>query len=56
MIFILYDRYARLLKWSALGLLAYVVALTVPNRWANVAHAIVWPRVVLYVGLRISDP
>ncbi|RDV00577.1 NRAMP family divalent metal transporter [Trinickia dinghuensis] len=44
-IFIPYDRYARLLKWIALVLLAYVaVALVVPIHWGDVAHAIVLPR------------
>lgn len=47
-IFVPYDRYARLLKWPALALLAYVaVALIVPIRWADVAQAIVRPRVSL---------
>ncbi|VXC17980.1 Iron transporter [Burkholderia sp. 8Y] len=43
-----YDRYARLLKWIALALLAYVaVALIVPIQWGDVAHAIVLPHVSL---------
>ena len=43
-IFVPYDRYARLLKWTALALLSYVaVALVVPVRWADVARAIVLP-------------
>ena len=47
-IFVPYDRYARLLKWTALALLAYVaVALIVPIRWSDVAVAIVRPRVSL---------
>lgn len=45
-IFIPYERYARLLKWTALSLLAYVaVVLVVPVKWNEVAHAIVLPRV-----------
>ena len=45
-IFVPYDRYARLLKWTALALLAYVaVALVVPIRWGDVLHAIVQPHV-----------
>lgn len=47
-IFVPYDQYARLLKWIALVLLAYVaVALIVPIPWSAVAHAIVLPRVSL---------
>jgi Mn2+/Fe2+ NRAMP family transporter len=47
-IFVPYDRYARLLKWTALSLLAYVaVAVIVPIRWGDVAHAIVLPRISL---------
>ena len=43
-IFVPYDRYARLLKWTALVLLAYVaVALIVPIHWGDVAQAIVMP-------------
>ncbi|AZQ53050.1 Nramp family divalent metal transporter [Burkholderia cenocepacia] len=43
-----YDRYARLLKWTALTLLAYVaVALIVPVNWADVGRAIVLPRAQL---------
>lgn len=43
-VFVPYDRYARLLKWIALTLLAYVaVALILPIRWADVGHAIVMP-------------
>ncbi|TGN92980.1 Nramp family divalent metal transporter [Burkholderia sp. USMB20] len=41
-----YDRYARLLKWTALVLLAYVaVALIVPVPWGEVGRALVLPRV-----------
>jgi NRAMP (natural resistance-associated macrophage protein)-like metal ion transporter len=44
-IFVPYERYARLLKWIALTLLAYVaVALILPIRWGDVAHALVQPR------------
>lgn len=44
-IFVPYDRYARLLKWIALVLLAYVaVALIVPVKWGDVARSIVMPR------------
>lgn len=47
-IFVPYERYARLLKWTALALLAYVaVALILPIRWGDVAHAIVRPRIPL---------
>ena len=47
-IFVPYDRYARFLKWTALALLAYVaVALIVPVRWGDVAHAIARPRISL---------
>lgn len=47
-IFVPYDRYARLLKWTALALLAYVaVALIVPIPWGDVAYAIVLPRISL---------
>jgi NRAMP (natural resistance-associated macrophage protein)-like metal ion transporter len=47
-IFIPYDRYARLLKWTALVLLSYVVvALVVPVKWGDVAHAIVLPHATL---------
>ncbi|MDN7430981.1 Nramp family divalent metal transporter [Burkholderia sp. AU45388] len=43
-VFVPYDRYARLLKWTALTLLAYVaVALIVPVNWAEVGRAIVRP-------------
>ncbi|WP_063551925.1 Nramp family divalent metal transporter [Burkholderia territorii] len=43
-IFVPYDRYARLLKWTALILLAYVaVALIVPVPWGEVGRAIVRP-------------
>ncbi|KWA09726.1 Nramp family divalent metal transporter [Burkholderia territorii] len=43
-IFVPYDRYARLLKWTALILLAYVaVALIVPVPWREVGRAIVRP-------------
>ncbi|AOI60303.1 iron transporter [Burkholderia diffusa] len=45
-IFVPYDRYARLLKWTALILLAYVaVALIVPVPWGEVGRAIVRPRI-----------
>ncbi|WP_175909438.1 divalent metal cation transporter [Burkholderia sp. BCC1640] len=45
-IFVPYDRYARLLKWIALVLLAYVaVALIVPVHWGEVGRAIVRPHV-----------
>ncbi|WP_155754228.1 NRAMP family divalent metal transporter, partial [Burkholderia vietnamiensis] len=44
-IFVPYDRYARLLKWTALALLAYVaVALIVPVDWGEVGRALVRPR------------
>jgi NRAMP (natural resistance-associated macrophage protein)-like metal ion transporter len=47
-IFVPYDQYARLLKWTALVLLAYVaVALIVPIHWGDVLHAIVLPRASL---------
>lgn len=47
-IFVPYDKYASLLKWTALVLLAYVaVALIVPVRWADVAYAIVRPHATL---------
>lgn len=47
-IFVPYDQYARLLKWAALVLLAYVaVALIVPIHWGDVARAIVLPQVSL---------
>ncbi|MEI6003202.1 divalent metal cation transporter [Paraburkholderia bengalensis] len=47
-IFVPYERYARLLKWTALALLAYVaVAFIVPVRWGDVARAIVLPRISL---------
>ncbi|KXU82520.1 iron transporter [Paraburkholderia monticola] len=50
-IFVPYDRYARILKWSALSLLAYVaVAFIVPIPWGEVAHAIVLPRISLTSG------
>ncbi|KAB0643475.1 Nramp family divalent metal transporter [Burkholderia latens] len=43
-IFVPYERYARLLKWTALALLAYVaVALVVPVDWGDVGRAIVLP-------------
>ena len=45
-IFVPYERYARLLKWTALALFAYViVALIVPIRWVDVVHAIVRPQI-----------
>ncbi|RQS10292.1 NRAMP family divalent metal transporter [Burkholderia sp. Bp8998] len=45
-IFVPYDRYARLLKWIALVLLAYVaVALIVPVRWGEVGRAIARPHI-----------
>ena len=47
-IFLPYERYARILKWTALVLLAYVaVALVVPVRWSDVAYAIVRPQMSL---------
>ncbi|EKS9793839.1 MULTISPECIES: NRAMP family divalent metal transporter [Burkholderia] len=47
-VFVPYERYARLLKWTALILLAYVaVALIVPIRWSEVGRAIVWPHIAL---------
>ncbi|MDS0857130.1 divalent metal cation transporter [Burkholderia pseudomultivorans] len=47
-IFVPYDRYARLLKWTALVLLAYVaVALIVPVPWSEVGRAIVRPHIQL---------
>ncbi|NIF41784.1 divalent metal cation transporter [Burkholderia sp. Tr-862] len=47
-IFVPYDRYARLLKWTALTLLAYVaVALIVPVPWGEVGRAIVLPHIQL---------
>ena len=47
-IFVPYDRYARLLKWTALTLLAYVaVALIVPVPWHEVGRAIVLPQIQL---------
>ena len=47
-VFVPYDRYARLLKWTALTLLAYVaVALIVPVSWAEVGRAIVQPHAQL---------
>ncbi len=50
-IFVSYDRYARLLKWAALVLFAYViVALIVPMQWRDVVQAIVLPRVSMTSG------
>ncbi|HWT37146.1 MAG TPA: divalent metal cation transporter [Paraburkholderia sp.] len=50
-IFLPYERYARILKWSALSLLAYVaVALVVPIRWTEVVHAVAMPRMSLTSG------
>ncbi|WP_175824365.1 divalent metal cation transporter [Burkholderia sp. BCC0419] len=47
-VFVPYDRYSRLLKWTALTLLAYVaVALIVPVRWPEVGRAIVQPHAQL---------
>ncbi len=47
-IFVPYDSYARLLKWTALTLLAYVaVALIVPVPWHEVGRAIVLPHIQL---------
>ncbi|SDR45686.1 NRAMP family divalent metal transporter [Paraburkholderia tuberum] len=47
-IFVPYDSYARVLKWTALSLLAYVaVAFIVPIPWAEVARAVVLPRISL---------
>ncbi|RZF28443.1 divalent metal cation transporter [Paraburkholderia sp. UYCP14C] len=47
-IFVPYESYARILKWTALSLLAYVaVAFIVPIPWGEVARAIVLPRVSL---------
>ncbi|WP_269504528.1 NRAMP family divalent metal transporter [Burkholderia sp. IMCC1007] len=47
-IFVPYERYARLLKWTALILLSYVaVALIVPVSWSDVGRAIVRPHVQL---------
>ncbi len=47
-IFVPYDRYASILKWTALSLLAYVaVAFIVPIHWGDVAHAIVLPKMSL---------
>ncbi|MBC8721269.1 divalent metal cation transporter [Paraburkholderia sp. 31.1] len=47
-IFVPYDSYARVLKWTALSLLAYVaVAFIVPIPWGEVARAVVLPRISL---------
>ncbi|MDR8032021.1 Nramp family divalent metal transporter [Burkholderia cenocepacia] len=47
-VFVPYDRYSRLLKWTALTLLAYVaVAVIVPVDWADVGRAIVRPHAQL---------
>jgi NRAMP (natural resistance-associated macrophage protein)-like metal ion transporter len=47
-IFVPYDSYARILKWTALSLLAYVaVAFIVPIPWGEVGRAIVLPRISL---------
>ncbi len=47
-IFVPYERYARLLKWSALSLLAYVaVALVVPIKWSDVGRAVAMPHIEL---------
>ncbi|MEX3894057.1 NRAMP family divalent metal transporter [Paraburkholderia sp. BR10954] len=47
-IFVPYESYARILKWTAVSLLAYVaVALIVPIPWGEVARAIVLPRISL---------
>ncbi|MBB5464324.1 NRAMP (natural resistance-associated macrophage protein)-like metal ion transporter [Paraburkholderia sp. CI2] len=47
-IFVPYDSYARVLKWTALSLLSYVaVAFIVPIPWGEVARAIVLPRISL---------
>ncbi|MGF6853859.1 NRAMP family divalent metal transporter [Paraburkholderia sp. CI3] len=47
-IFVPYDSYARILKWTALSLLSYVaVAFIVPIPWGEVARAIVLPRISL---------
>ncbi|MBB5417877.1 NRAMP family divalent metal transporter [Paraburkholderia atlantica] len=47
-IFVPYESYARILKWTALSLLAYVaVAFIVPIPWGEVARAIVLPRISL---------
>ncbi|MDH6152712.1 MULTISPECIES: NRAMP family divalent metal transporter [Paraburkholderia] len=47
-IFVPYDSYARILKWTALSLLAYVaVAFIVPIPWGEVARAVVLPRISL---------
>jgi len=50
-IFVPHDRYARLLKWAALVLFAYViVALIVPIQWHDVLHGIVQPRFSMTSG------
>ncbi|MBB5504491.1 NRAMP family divalent metal transporter [Paraburkholderia atlantica] len=47
-IFVPYESYARILKWTALSLLAYVaVAFIVPIPWGEVARAVVLPRISL---------
>lgn len=47
-VFVPYERYAGILKWTALVLLAYVaVALTVPVSWREVGRAIVMPHISL---------
>ncbi|RQS36181.1 divalent metal cation transporter [Burkholderia sp. Bp8992] len=50
-ILIPYERYARLLKWTALVLFAYVaVALVVPIPWAEVGRAIILPHIQISSG------
>jgi len=45
-LFIPYERYAHLLKWLTLSLLAYVaVVLMVQVDWGEVALGLVWPRI-----------
>ncbi|MBR8456358.1 divalent metal cation transporter [Burkholderia dolosa] len=47
-IFVPYERYANLLKWTALVLLAYVaVAFILPIPWAEVGRAVVRPHIAL---------
>jgi NRAMP (natural resistance-associated macrophage protein)-like metal ion transporter len=51
-LFIPYERYARLLKWLTLALLAYVaVVLLVRVDWGGVALGLVWPQVAGGAGV-----
>jgi NRAMP (natural resistance-associated macrophage protein)-like metal ion transporter len=50
-VFVTYERYAQILKWLTLALLAYVaVVFVVPIAWTDVLKSVLMPRVSLSAG------